>query len=230
MFPPGSFLCHSNIHKKTHPPNVATRRKHTTHINKKIRKCLRRLRKISGVEQPECPLHPDIPPQLYIGTNKQVTSPSHEMFPRLGQIFYVEAGHSVFPPQDHINLSVLRSSNELGGLLQDRAFLNKWDDPVKEEAEEDSDDEVKIVTCRLPYNVKVWIYLLARVGSSLFKVRASLKNDYQLTLNDMAYELGCLGVKRGEGIKHLVTGHNWVMLGWDEPFAAPKEGKEVDLI
>ncbi|KAK1222231.1 hypothetical protein PQX77_014925 [Marasmius sp. AFHP31] len=145
-------------------------------------------------------------------------------------IVQVEAGHSVFLPQDHINLSVLQSSNELVGLLQDRAFLNKWDDPVEEEAEENSDKEVEIVACRLPYDVKVWIYLSARVGSSPFKVRASPKNDYQLTLNDMAYELGRLGVKRGEGIKRLVAGHNWVMLGWDEPFAAPKEGKEVDLI
>ncbi|KAK1217607.1 hypothetical protein PQX77_019737 [Marasmius sp. AFHP31] len=151
------------------------------------------------------------------------------MFPRLRQIFYVEAGHSVFLPQDPINFSILRSSNELVGRLQDQAFLNKWDDPVKEEAEEDSDDEVEIVACRLPYDLKVWIYLSARVGSSPFKVCASLKNDYQLTLNVMAYKLGRLGVKRGEGIKHLVTGHNWIMLGWNKPFAAPKEGKEVDL-
>ncbi|KAK1215333.1 hypothetical protein PQX77_022058 [Marasmius sp. AFHP31] len=193
--------------KKTRPPTVATRRKHTTRINEKIHKCLQRLRKILGVEQPECPPHlTNIPPQLYIGTNKQVTGPSHEMFPRLGQIFY------------------------LVGLLQDQAFLNKWDDPVKEEAEEDSDDQVEIVACRLPCDVKVWIYLSARVGSSPFKVRASPKNNYQLTLNDMAYKLGCLGIKRGEGIKSLVVGHNWVMLGWDKPFAAPKEGKEVDLI
>ncbi|KAK1219682.1 hypothetical protein PQX77_017577 [Marasmius sp. AFHP31] len=133
-------------------------------------------------------------------------------------------------PFDHINLSVLRSSNELVGLLQDRACLNKWDDPVEEEAEEDSDGKVEIVACRLPYDVKVWIYLSARVGSSPFKVSASPKNGYQLTLNDMAYELGRLGVKCGEGIKRLVAGYNWVILGWDEPFATPKEGKEVDLI